>query len=86
MSPMILGDRLVRAVGAALAQQVWSTNQHVSPHIALSASSPALLGASIVLVTLIFIFVVLPAVWSRKADRRAAAFRVLNLILRSLRR
>jgi hypothetical protein len=34
---------------------------------------------------LIFLFVILPAIWSRRADRREAAFRVLDRILRFLR-
>jgi hypothetical protein len=86
LSLMILGDRLMRVAGTAVEQRFPSTNQHVSPHIAVWTSSAALLDTSMVLVTLIFIFVVLPAVWSSKPDRRAAAFKVLNLILRFILR
>lgn len=86
MTLMILGDRLMRAAGTAFDQRIRSANQHVSPHIAVWTSSGALLDVSMVLVILIFIFVVLPAVWSSKPARRAAAYKVLNLILRCLRR
>jgi hypothetical protein len=83
---MILGYRLMRAAGTAFDQRFWSTNQHVSPHIAVWTSSGALVDTCMVLVILIFVFVVLPAVWSSKPTRRAAAYKVLNLILRCLRR
>jgi hypothetical protein len=42
--------------------------------------------AAIVLVGLIFFFVVLPAVWARDPRRRNAAYRVLDRILRLIRR
>jgi hypothetical protein len=67
-------------------QQIRPMNQHIGDHIALWSSTQATVAGGIALVALIFVFVVVPAVWSRKPDRRAAAFVVLDLILRFFRR
>jgi hypothetical protein len=65
--------------------QMWPLNQHVSGHIIFWSGSSAIAKDAGVLLAMIFVFVVLPAVWSRNRDRREAAYSVLELILRFFR-
>jgi hypothetical protein len=83
---MIRGNRAMRAAGATRTPQMWPLNQHVSGHITLWPGSSSVTNDVVILVAMIFIFVVLPAVWSRSRDRREAAYSVLDLILRFFRR
>jgi hypothetical protein len=57
----------------------------VNAPVAGSFYSPGALFYGLVITVMLFIFVVGPAVWSRRAARRKAAAEVLDRILRFLR-
>jgi hypothetical protein len=86
LNPMIRGNRAMRVAVAAVSPRVLLANQHVSGHIMSLTASPPVMVAGVMFLTLIFCFVVLPAIWSRDPARRTAAYSVLDLILRFLRR
>lgn len=57
-----------------------------SHQVALWPISPTVQTWVVVAVTLTFVFVVMPAIWSRDPGRRAAALAVLDRILKAFRR